>query len=306
MPVSDLPENAGLFPQAFESFEFHGDRGRICGRMGGSGPALLLLHGYPQTHVMWHPIAEALAAHFSVILPDLPGYGASDLPEGSAAVMSKRLIARDMCNLMADLGHGSFSVCGHDRGGRVAYRMALDHPDRVQRLAVLDILPTHDYWQRMDRTFALKVYHWAFLAQPYPLPERLISADPAFYLDHTMASWTARRDLSAFAPAALAAYRQAFGSEDRVHGACQDYRAGATTDFEDDAADLAAGRQITAPTLALWGGHGIAPGAGTPLDVWRRWSTDVRGAAIDGGHFLVEENPAATLSVLLPFLTGQA
>lgn len=304
MPSTHPVTAADLFPQTFERFEFQGPRGRICGRRGGSGPALLLLHGYPQTHVMWHPLAGALAAHFSLILPDLPGYGDSDLPDGPVEAMSKRQLAMDMCALMDAFGHGTFAVCGHDRGGRVAYRLALDHPDKVTRLAVLDILPTHDYWQRMDKAFALKVYHWAFLAQPEPLPERLIGGDPGYYLDHTMASWTARKDLSAFHPAALAAYRAAFAATERVHAACQDYRAGATTDFADDAADLATGRRISAPLLALWGGHGIAPGAGTPLDVWRNWANDIQGKAIDGGHFLVEENPAETLSALLPFLTA--
>ncbi|NBN64456.1 alpha/beta fold hydrolase [Pannonibacter tanglangensis] len=274
--------------------------------MGGDGPPLLLLHGFPQTHVMWHPLAGALARHFRVILPDLPGYGESDLPEGGPEAMGKREVARDLVALMQELGHASFLLCGHDRGGRVAYRMALDHPQAVRRIAVLDILPTQAYWQRMDRAFALKVYHWAFLAQPEPLPERLIAAAPEFYLDHTMASWTGRRDLSAFAPEALAAYRTAFAASDRIRAACQDYRAGATVDLAHDEADLAAGHRITAPLCVLWGGHGIAPGAGTPLDVWRQWATDVSGSAIDSGHFLVEENPAATLAALLPFLLAAA
>jgi haloacetate dehalogenase len=301
--VSVSGQETELFP-GFSSQEIAGDGVGIFCRVKGNGPPLLLLHGYPQTHAMWHPVADALARDFTVVVADLRGYGASGVPqetEGSER-FSKRAMARDMIAVMAALGHERFAVAGHDRGGRVAYRMALDHPDRLTTLAVLDILPTYDYWTRIDWHKALAIYHWMFLAQPHPLPERLIAGDPIYYLEHTLASWTKAKDLSAFDPRALEAYRSAFAEPIRQHAACEDYRAGATCDMEHDTADRVAGRRISVPTLALYGTAGIAGKAATPLDTWKTWASDVEGEGIDAGHFVVEENPQATLAALTRFL----
>jgi haloacetate dehalogenase len=297
--MSDLVD---LFP-GFGSETIETTRGRIFARTGGNGPPMLLLHGYPQTHVMWHRVAPRLAERFTLVIPDLPGYGASDIPTTDAAhtPYTKRAMAEAMVGLMQGLGHARFDVAGHDRGGRVAYRLALDHPDRLSRLAVLDILPTYDYWNRMDRTFALRIYHWAFLAQPHPLPETLIAADPDAYYTHTLGSWTKSGVEASFDPRALAHYLAPLRDPQRIHAACEDYRAGAYADFEHDRADFDAGRRITVPMLALWGGGGIAAGAGTPLDTWRLRATAVSGGPIDAGHFLCEENPDATVAALLDF-----
>lgn len=296
-------EKGDLFP-GFEDRRIAGDGAEIFCRIKGSGPPLLLLHGYPQTHAMWHPVADALARDFTVVLADLRGYGASDAPDGDAdhANYSKRAMARDMIAVMEALGHARFAVAGHDRGGRVAYRMALDHPERLTALAVLDILPTYEYWKAMDWRYAMAIYHWLFLAQPRPMPERLIAGDPIHYLDHTLASWTAAKDLSAFDERALDAYRASFSQAPRQHAACEDYRAGATIDMAHDTADREAGRMISVPMLALYGNAGIAGKASTPLDTWKTWADEVEGEGIDSGHFVVEENPQATLSALTRFL----
>lgn len=289
------------FP-GFETARIETSGGMIHARVGGpeQGPPLLLLHGFPQTHLMWARVAAALADTRRVIVPDLPGYGESDPPEGVEGA-SKRAMAARAVEAMASLGHERFDVAGHDRGGRVAYRMAFDHPERVARLAVLDILPTWEYWDRMGHAFALKIYHWAFLAQPEPVPERLIGAEPDFWIDHTIASWTASGDLSAFDPVAVEAYRANARNSRQLKAMCDDYRAGATVDFEHDDADREAGRRIACPTLVLWGATGIAAGASTPLDTWRDWAGDVRGEGIEAGHFIPEENPDATAAALMRF-----
>ncbi len=290
---------------AFDGFEPHeiaAGEATIFARVGGSGPPLLLLHGYPQSHLMWARVAGALKDSFTVVAADLRGYGASSAPASRRGERyTKRVMAKDAIALMAALGHDRFAIAGHDRGGRVAYRLALDHPDRVTKIAVLDISPTGEMWAGMDAARAMAVYHWMFLAQPEPLPETLISAAPDFYLNHTLASWTGDASLKSFAPDALEAYRAAFRDPARVHAMCEDYRAGATIDRALDDADRAAGRRIAAPLLALWGAKGIPAKGENPLDVWRRWASDVSGAAIDGGHFLPEEAPEATARALLDF-----
>jgi haloacetate dehalogenase len=207
----------------------------------------------------------------------------------------------DVAALMRALGHERFFVAGHDRGGRVAYRLALDRPECVAKLAVLDILPTGEMWRGMDAARAMSIYHWMFLAQPEPLPEMLISKAPRDYVDHTLASWTGAKSLVCFGEPALTSYRAAFADPARVHAFCEDYRAGATLDRQADEADLAAGRKIAAPLLALWGEAGIPASGSNPLDIWRRWALDARGRAVPGGHFLPEEAPEATLSALLDF-----
>lgn len=266
----------------------------------GEGPPLLLLHGFPQSRMMWGAVAPMLAARHTLVIPDLPGYGDSDPPADTAAA-SKRAMAERMVEAMAALGHETFDVAGHDRGGRVAYRMALDHPARVRRLAVLDILPTSDYWAKMDRAFGLKIYHWAFLAQPAPLPETLIGGAADFWLDWTLRSWTASGTLDAFDAAAMDHYRGNFHDPARLKAMCDDYRAGAGIDVEHDLSDRATGRRIEAPTLVLWGAGGIAQSAETPLDAWRGWASDVAGGPVAAGHFLPEENPADTGAALARF-----
>jgi haloacetate dehalogenase len=264
-------------------------------RHGGSGPPLLLLHGYPQTHAMWHRIAPRLAEAFTVVAPDLRGYGRSSKPATTDdhEPYSKRAMARDQLAVMGALGHERFAVCGHDRGGRCAYRLALDHPDRVTALAVLDIIPTADVFRRLDRRFALSAWHWFFLAAPHDLPERMIAADPdAFYL---------RGGGHLFAPEALDDYRRSFREPACIHAMCEDYRAGATLDVEHDEADRGS-RRIGCPTLVLWGTRGTVAGVDGVLDVWREWAEDVRGRAVDSGHFLAEEAPEATCDELLAFV----
>jgi haloacetate dehalogenase len=298
-----MTDLADLFP-GFQSHWIDTAIGRIFARSGGSGPPLLLLHGYPQTHVMWHRVAPLLARHFTLIIPDLPGYGWSVAPppDENHDPYSKRAMAAVMVEAMERLGHVYFHVAGHDRGGRVAYRLALDHPGRVTRLAVLDIVPTWAMWRQLDRAMAFKVFHWTFLAQSYPLPETLIGQDPVRYLDWQMAQWTRTKDLSAFDPQALAHYRAFFAVPERLRATCEDYRAGYSVDYEYDDADRAAGRQIGCPVFVLWGGAGGIPGYGTdPLSLWREWAPDVIGRAIEAGHFLCEERPEATAAALLGF-----
>ncbi len=265
---------------------------------GGEGPPLLLLHGYPQTHVMWHKVAPALARNFTVVASDLRGYGDSLKPETDAdhAPYAKRAMARDQVEAMAALGHERFFVAGHDRGGRVAHRMALDHPDRVLKIAVLDIVPTAKMFETVDRVAALAYYHWFFLAQPYDLPERLIGADPVYYLERKIGSWGASQ---VFDPAALAEYRRCFSDPKTIHGSCEDYRAAATIDLANDAADK--GRKIACPLLALWSGRNLTGRHYDVLACWRERAVDVRGRAFDCGHFLPEEKPAETLAELETF-----
>lgn len=276
-------------------------------RIGGAGPPLVCLHGYPQTHACWHRVASRLAERHTVIAMDLRGYGASSAPSGDAGHQrySKRAMARDVVAVMAALGHTRFHVLGHDRGARVAYRLALDTPDAIDRLVVLDILPTVDVWDAIRWQSALKSYHWAFLAQPHPMPETLISAAPHLYVDHTLASWTRDKTLAAFDPSALAHYRALLTDPARVHAVCEDYRAGATFDRTLDAADRDAGRTIRAPTLLLWGSDYIGKGSVDPIIVWRSWAPDVTGTEIVSGHFLVEENPDAVLAAVMPFLGAE-
>jgi haloacetate dehalogenase len=271
-------------------------------RLGGDGPPLLLLHGYPQTSAMWHRVAPGLTGRFTVVAADLRGYGGSARPPSDPGhhAYSKRVMAADMVQVMAGLGFGSFAVAGHDRGGRVAYRMALDHPAVVTRLAVLDIVPTHVMWQRMDSEFAMATFHWLFLAQPDGLPEKLIGADPAWWVREKLRRWAA--DPDAFAPEALEEYVRCFSDPAAIHASCEDYRAGATVDDRLDTADLGR-RRIACPVLVLWGDHGIARRAEDPLAAWRPWCDDVTGHGVPGGHFLPEEAPAETLAALERFFS---
>ena len=298
--MSDLPD---LFPGFAARRIETADGIQIHLRTGGSGPPLLLLHGYPQTHVMWHKVAPELAKHCTLVIPDLRGYGTSSAPLGDEAhaTYSKRAMAEDCLLVMRELGHARFMVAGHDRGGRVAYRLALDHPEAVAALIPVDIIPTAEVWRRITAEAAVKGYHWSFLAQPFPLPETLIGKDPFYYLEHTLKSWAGPHDLTPFSPGALAHYYALIQDPARVHAFCEDYRAGAGIDRSLDEADLAAGRRIGCPTLVLHSGYL----KGDPPAVWRGWCTNVSAAAIASGHFLAEENPADTLAALIPFLEAQ-
>jgi haloacetate dehalogenase len=275
----------------------------VHARVGGEGPPVLLLHGYPQTHVMWHRVAPRLAEHHTVVAADLRGYGDSGRPPSDAghAAYSKRATAHDQVGLMEALGHERFAVVGHDRGARVTHRMCLDHPERVTRAAVLDIAPTRHVLGHVDRLLAQVYEHWFFLSQENDLPERLIGADPEHYLRTKLGAWSA--NASAFDDEAMAEYVRCF-SGGTVHASCEDYRAAVTIDLEHDDADAAEGRRVTCPLLVLWGAEGYVGLAYDVLAVWREYADDVRGTGVPGGHFVPEEAPEETISRLLPFLAG--
>jgi haloacetate dehalogenase len=274
--------------------------------VGGSGPPLLLLHGYPESRLMWHGAAPLLAEEHTVVAADLAGYGASfrPAPASDHAPHGKREMAADQVEAMAALGFERFAVAGHDRGGRVAYRMALDRPERVERLAVLDIVPTGEVWRRADGDFARGYWHWSFLSLPAPLPERLIGGDPQAYFDlHVRAGLGLGAAPGRYPAEVLAAYRRALDDPAAVEAMCEDYRAGASVDAERDDADAAAGRRIACPVLVLWAARAALPRFyGDVLGVWRPWAPDVRGAAIDGTHFFPEDRPEETAAALLAFL----
>lgn len=269
---------------------------------GGDGPPLLLVHGYPQNHVMWHKLAPRLAQRFTVVAPDLRGYGASGKPPTDAQHLpySKRAMALDLVEVMTALGFDRFDIVGHDRGARVTYRLALDHPQRVRRAAVLDIVPTIEQFERMDRNGARAAYHWFFLAQPAPFPETLIGKDPDYFLEYSMQTWCGTP--GAFTPEAMAAYREAFRDPAVIHATCEDYRAGIGCDCAFDDADRKAGKKITAPLLALSGSRGRPFRGDRLLDIWKNWVLDLRGDSLECGHFIAEEAPDALLEKLLPFL----
>lgn len=274
-------------------------------RRKGDGPPLLLLHGFPETHAMWHRVAPRLAEAFTVVCADLRGYGASGKPPSAVdhAPYAKRAMARDMVRMMEVLGFPRFGLAGHDRGGRVAYRLALDWPERVDRLAVLDIIPTSDAFARADSRFALAFWPWTLLAQPEPLPERLIAAAPEAVVDDALAQWGS--DPACFPAEVRAAYVDSLRDRDAVHAICEEYRAAATLDVEHDLADKQAGRRIACPTLALWSSGSALDtwyvDEGGPLSIWRAWADQVTGRAIAGGHFFPETNPDGTAAELATF-----
>jgi len=274
----------------------------------GTGPGVLLLHGFPQTQLMWRDIAPRLAQRFTVVCADLRGYGGSSTPPSSTdhAPYSKRAMASDMVSVMAQLGFGHFFVAGHDRGGRVAYRAALDHPNRVDALVVLDVLPVDVVWDRADARLALGFWPWSLLAQPAPLPERLIAAAPDAVIDNALSpAWGSPADT--FAEAVRDAYVAALSDAEHIHAICEEYRAAAGIDRDHDAADRAAGRRISCPVLALWSASGPLSSwyddDGGPLALWRELATDVTGKPVDGGHFFPEEQPSAVVDALTSFFT---
>jgi haloacetate dehalogenase len=268
---------------------------------GGVGPPLLLLHGYPQTHAIWHRVAPELAKRFRVVAADLRGYGDSEKPHGlpDHANYSKRAMAQDQVEAMRALGHETFFVVGHDRGGRVAHRMALDHPASVEKIAVLDIVPTRKMYASVSREFAKAYYHWFFLLRPEPIPETLIGANPDFYIESHMG--TRHAGLKAFAPEALAEYRRCFRDPATIHASCEDYRAAESIDLAHDETDI--GRKVVAPLLVLWGRHGTVARCFSPLADWSERAESVQGRALDCGHYIPEEAPAELLGELVKFLS---
>ncbi|GAA0268349.1 alpha/beta hydrolase [Cryptosporangium japonicum] len=286
----------------FDEFDVPTSRTSVHGVRGGSGPPVLLLHGIPETHRMWHRVAPALAERFTVVATDLGGYGASGRPPSTPdhAPYRMRALARDQVEAMAALGFDRFAVVGHDRGARCAYRMALDHPGTVSHLAVLDVVPTADAFARADSDFSLGYWVWSFLAAPAPVPENLIAAAPEVLVDHMLDAWSGVRGV--FPADVRASYVDTFRDPAAVHAICEQYRAAATLDRADDEADRGR-RRITCPTLVLWSADGPVGQWYDPLELWRSWSTDVRGAPIDAGHFLPEEAPEETLDHLWGLLT---
>ena len=302
--ASDYEQLPDMFP-GFGRAEISIDGQSLFMRTGGEGPLLLLLHGYPQNHVCWHRIAPALADHFTLIIPDLPGYGYSGIPADADNHMnySKRAMGQIFSDLMDRLGHEGFAILGHDRGARVAYRMALDHPARVSKLVCLDIIPTYDMWQNMNDVRAVDAYHWPFLTQPAPMPETLIMADPSYYLDHTIASWARSRDLSSFDPRAMEHYRATFANQGRIHAACEDYRAGWFADYDIDRVDREAGRKIACPTLVISGPASKTSDANGQEAIWKNWASDLTCLTVEAGHFVAEEAPEESAAHMLDFLT---
>jgi haloacetate dehalogenase len=280
------------------------EHGKIAVVQAGVGPAVLLLHGFPQTHVAWHRVAPRLAKRFTIVAADLPGYGASDgpLPDPDHEHYSKRTSARTLASAMRALGFERFAVVGHDRGARVAYRMALDQPQHIRRLVLLDIVPSLEMAERCSHDLALKLANWYLLAQPAPLPETLIGRTAEFYINHLLDHWLAPS--AVLDPDARAAYVQAFRDPAVLSAACEDYRAGVGVDIEHDRADRQAGRRITCPLLVLWSVRDLTGTFFTPLDVWRQWGDDVQGRAIEAGHFLMEEAPDEVSVAMEEFLAS--
>lgn len=292
-----------LFPGGFSELKVQTDGAEINFVHGGSGPPLLLLHGYPQTHAMWHGVAPRLADRFHLVCPDLRGYGDSSKPATTPDhyPYSKRAMALDMVEVMASLGHREFLVAGHDRGARVTHRLALDHPDRVLKACVMDIAPTYHMFESADRHFATAYYHWFFLIQPDGLPERMIGADPGYYLKEKLRRWSAPG--AEFSDAAVAEYVRCFSQPAAIHASCEDYRAAAGIDLDHDERDR--GRKLRCPLLVLWGAKGFVQRAYDVLGVWREYASEVEGRMLDCGHFLPEEQPEAVADELGRFFGGQ-
>ncbi|MGJ5181454.1 alpha/beta fold hydrolase [Bradyrhizobium oligotrophicum] len=300
--MSVLPTNS-LF-EGFSRLDHTTTGVHFAGVMGGDGPPVLLLHGYPETHATWHAVAPALAQRFSIVAPDLPGYGRSLVRNDGA--WAKRDVATELVSLMQSLGHRRFAVVGHDRGARVGYRLALDFPQQVTAYCSIAVVPTLDVWPAVDREFAKRAFHWFLFAQPGDLPERLLAADPDAFLDDTLDHMA--HGLSSLHQIAVADYREAFAKASVRRAIIKDYRAAYDIDVQHDAADRRAGRKIACPVLVLWPRHQrLVADRGhddvlTPGTVWRRWADDVREVDIDGGHLLPEQAPEAVVETLISFL----
>jgi len=287
------------FDTDFKASRIDANGVKIAVRTAGDGPPLLLLHGYPQTGYMWHKVAPRLAQNHHVVIADLRGYGDSEKPPTDAdhAAYSKRAMAADMIAVMQAFGYAKFDVAGHDRGGRVAHRLARDYPDAIRRLAVLDIAPTLMMYDTTDREFATKYYHWFFLIQPAPLPEKMIGHDPKFYLEQKLRQWGKNRE--AITKTAFDDYLRCFSNPATIHASCEDYRAAAGIDLVHDAADN--GTKLTMPVLALWGTDGMVGNKYDVVSSWQSVATDVRGHGVPGGHYLAEESPEETFAALSAF-----
>lgn len=301
MPITELASASSLFA-GFRLLDVEVPSSRVRLRMGGKGPPLLLLHGYPQTHALWHKVAAILAPHFTIVAADLRGYGDSAKPAGGAdhAAYSKRAMAADLVAAMGALGHERFFVGSHDRGARAGHRMALDHPGKVLKLATLDIAPTREMYAGTTDAFARAYWHWFFLIQPAPFPERMIGADPDAYWLKKCGSGSA--GMTPFHPDALAEYLRCFRDPATIHASCEDYRAAASIDLVHDDAD--AGRKMEQPLLALWGEHGAVNTCFDVLSLWRERASDVRGHTLAGGHYLAEELPDQVAAEFLAFFSG--
>jgi len=294
--------------EGFESRRIAVNGVELFVRIGGKpkAPPLLMLHGFPQTHAMWHRVAQRLKSHFRLVLPDLRGYGDSDKPTGDAnhANYSKRTMARDMEELMTKLGHARYLVVGHDRGGRVAHRLALDHAGSVGRLCLIDIAPTLDMYERTTMDFASLYYHWFLLIQPAPLPEKLIAADPLFFLHSALGGWGSKL-LAHIEPQALAEYERCFAMPQTLHANCEDYRASAGIDLDHDRISRIGARRISCETLVMWGERGVVHRLFAPVALWRPQCAElVEGVLMPAGHFIPEELPDETANLLLRFFAG--
>jgi len=268
---------------------------------GGSGPPLFLLHGFPQTHLIWHRVAPALARGFRLVIPDLRGYGDSQAPppDPDHRVYSKREMARDIVALAEHFEFESFALAGHDRGARVGYRLVLDHPDRVTRFCAIDIIPTLDVWEQMDAEKAVSQFHWPFLASGAPLPERIIGQDPGLFYRSLLERWAG--DFARLDARAVAAYLGQYRDPRKIEAQCEDYRAGATVDRLYDLADREAGRKLDCPVRVLWGKGYLGKKAASPIDSWRHWADEVSETAFECGHFIVEEEPELAQSAMAEF-----
>ena len=296
--MADLDD---LFP-GFASHWIDVSMGRIFARTAGEGPPLLLLHGFPQTHVCWHHVAPLLAKTHRVVCMDMRGYGWSSAPKSrDGALYAKRVMAGDVVETMSKLGHARFAFAGHDRGARIGYRLALDEPGRIERLALLDILPTYRVWEDI-KAGRQAARHWEFLARPAPEPETEIMKDPIGYVDGLLSLWSQAKSLEPFDPRALAHYHASGNDPSRVHAYCEDYRAGATLDVEADEADLASGRKILCPVLALTGQFYLSGGEEAARAAWQAsFAPKTVSASVASGHFLAEEAPEATAAALAAF-----
>jgi haloacetate dehalogenase len=290
-----------LFPDNFSMFTVSTSGAKIHGVHGGAGSPLLLIHGYPQTHVIWHKVAPLLAQHFHVICPDLRGYGDSEKPPSAADhyPYSKRAMAQDMAELMTHLGYDEFVVAGHDRGARVVHRLALDYPHKILRACVMDIMPTRYMFNTTDKNFATGYYHWFFLIQPDGLPEKMIGADPAYYLTEKLKRWAALGMI--FSDEAVQQYIRCFSMPESIHASCEDYRAAASIDIEHDVEDE--NKKIEVPLLVLWGAKGFINRTYDVLDTWSDYARCVSGKALECGHFLPEESPEEVANELLTFFS---
>jgi len=299
--MKDLPD---LFP-GFETRRIEVTMGHVFARLAGTGAPLVLLHGFPQTHACWHRVAPFLAKTHRVILLDMRGYGRSFAPSSrNGEAYAKHALAVDVIEAMERLGYSRFALVGHDRGARIGYRLALDHPERIERLALLDILPTFQVWRDIDAG-RQPARHWKFLARPEPEPETEIARDPTSYVNGLLTAWNRQKSLAVFDPGALIHYHASASEPARIHAFCEDYRAGASLDVEADKADLESGRKIDCPVLVLTGQFYLAGGEAAALAAWRdSFAPQATSASVTSGHFLAEEAPEATVAALTRFLSG--